>query len=167
MRVSEIKRLVALVEESQIDELVVRRLWSTVRISKVRRENGGGEVQTVQTTVSHPMPVAVAEPPPVETPAPSPTPEPGPEPKTETEDGLVPIVSPMVGSFYSAASPTSPPYVEVGGRIQSGQVVCIIEAMKLMNEIEADISGTVVKILVENEQPVEFNQPLFLVRPDA
>jgi len=73
----------------------------------------------------------------------------------------------MVGTFYAAPSPTAPPYVQVGSRVSSGQVVCIIEAMKLMNEIEAEISGTIAEVLVQNEQPVEFNQPLFLVRPGA
>jgi acetyl-CoA carboxylase biotin carboxyl carrier protein len=81
--------------------------------------------------------------------------------------GLIAIVSPMVGTFYAAPSPTAPPYVQVGSRVSSGQVVCIIEAMKLMNEIEAEISGTIAEVLVQNEQPVEFNQPLFLVRPGA
>ena len=75
------------------------------------------------------------------------------------------ILSPMVGTFYRAPAPGEPPFVSVGDRISSGQTVCIIEAMKLMNELEAEVSGEVVEILVENGQPVEFDQPLMRVRP--
>ena len=72
----------------------------------------------------------------------------------------------MVGTFYRAASPETPPYADVGTRVEKGQVVCIVEAMKLMNEIESEVSGTISRIPVENATPVEFNQPLFLVKPD-
>jgi acetyl-CoA carboxylase biotin carboxyl carrier protein len=75
------------------------------------------------------------------------------------------IKSPIVGTFYAAASPGAPPFVKIGDVIQSGQVVCIIEAMKLMNEIEADVSGELVRALVENGQPVEYGQGLFAIRP--
>ncbi len=77
------------------------------------------------------------------------------------------IKSPIVGTFYSAGSPDAPPFISVGDAIQEGKVVCIVEAMKLMNEIEADVSGEVVRILVENGQPVEYGQPLFAVRPST
>lgn len=76
------------------------------------------------------------------------------------------IYSPMVGTFYRAPSPTDPPFVEVGDRIRSSQTVCIIEAMKLMNEIEAEVSGQVIEILVQNGEPVEYGQPLMLINPD-
>ena len=75
------------------------------------------------------------------------------------------ISSPMVGTFYRASSPDSPPYAEVGTRVEVGQTVCIIEAMKLMNEIKAETAGTITKVLVENAQPVEFGQPLFAIKP--
>ncbi len=81
------------------------------------------------------------------------------------EAGLIAIRSPMVGTFYRAPSPTSPSYVEQNQRIEVGQVVCIVEAMKLMNEIESEVAGVIERILVQNGQPVEFNQPLFFVRP--
>jgi acetyl-CoA carboxylase biotin carboxyl carrier protein len=81
------------------------------------------------------------------------------------EAGLVEIKSPMVGTFYRSASPDAPSYVEEGGRVEKGKPVCIVEAMKLMNEIEADVTGTVVKVCVQNEQPVEYGTVLFLVRP--
>lgn len=83
------------------------------------------------------------------------------------EDNLVPIKSPMIGTFYRSADPESDPYVSVGDHVNTGQTVCIIEAMKLFNEIEAEVSGKVVKVLAENASPVEYDQPLFLVDPSA
>ena len=88
-----------------------------------------------------------------------------PSPAAVTED-LHTIKSPIVGTFYASASPGAPPFVKIGDVIQSGQVVCIIEAMKLMNEIEADVSGELVRALVENGQPVEYGQGLFAIRPE-
>ena len=88
-----------------------------------------------------------------------------PSPLAETkEEGQVAITSPMVGTFYSSPSPEAPPFVEVGDEVDSGKVVCIIEAMKLFNEIEAELKGKVVKILVENGQPVEYGQKLILIK---
>ena len=78
-------------------------------------------------------------------------------------DGHV-LTSPIVGTFYAAPSPDSPPYVEIGGRVEKGQVVCIVEAMKLMNEIEADVSGTVSSVVPDNGDPVEFGAPLFVIQ---
>ncbi|MCL5769855.1 MAG: acetyl-CoA carboxylase biotin carboxyl carrier protein [Planctomycetes bacterium] len=82
------------------------------------------------------------------------------------EENLIPLKSPMVGSFYGAANPDAEPYVKVGSAIQKDTVVCIIEAMKVFNEIRADMAGVIAKILVRNGQAVEYNQPLFLVRPE-
>lgn len=82
------------------------------------------------------------------------------------DENLHKINSPMVGTFYRAPSPDSGPFVEIGDHVSAGTTLCIIEAMKLMNEIESDISGTIVKILVENAEPVEYNQPMFLIKPD-
>jgi acetyl-CoA carboxylase biotin carboxyl carrier protein len=113
--------------------------------------------QVVVREVAAPMP---APPPPaVATPSAAP-----PAAETEAlEEGLVQIKSPMVGTFYRAPSPDSDPYIREGDSIQPGKILCIIEAMKLMNEIEAEITGKIVKMLVENARPVEYNQPLFLV----
>jgi len=86
--------------------------------------------------------------------------------KDEENSGFVEIKSPMVGTFYRAPSPDAPPFVEVGQHVSKGQVLCIIEAMKLMNQIESEISGTIEKILIDNAKPVEFGQPLFLVKPE-
>jgi acetyl-CoA carboxylase biotin carboxyl carrier protein len=88
------------------------------------------------------------------------------QPKTSKASKLVEIRSPMIGTFYRSPNPDSPSFVEVGDKIGPGQTVCIIEAMKLFNEIEAEISGTIVKVLVENASPVEYDQPLFLVEPN-
>ncbi|MBM3163507.1 MAG: acetyl-CoA carboxylase biotin carboxyl carrier protein [Chlorobi bacterium] len=86
-------------------------------------------------------------------------------PKTEAASDLIEICSPIVGTFYRSPSPDSAPFVNVDDTIHKGDVLCIIEAMKLMNEIEAEISGTVVEVLVENGQPVEYDQPLFRIKP--
>lgn len=87
------------------------------------------------------------------------------EVEARTEGGLITITSPLVGTFYLTPSPEAEPFVTVGSRIRKGQVICIIEAMKLMNEIESEVDGIVVKILVENGNPVEYGEPLFLVEP--
>ncbi len=86
--------------------------------------------------------------------------------EAEVDDGLMKVDSPMVGTFYRASAPDKPAYVEVGAHVSKGQTLCIVEAMKLMNEIEADVSGTIVGVLVENAQPVQFGQALFSIRPD-
>ena len=99
---------------------------------------------------------------------PSPTPAPtAPVAPLQAEQKWVAINSPMVGTFYRAPAPDEPPFCEVGDRIRTGQTVCIIEAMKLMNEIEAEVSGQVMEILVQNAQPVEFGQILMRVKPDS
>lgn len=85
----------------------------------------------------------------------------------KVEETFLEIISPMVGTFYSSADPESPAFVQVGGNIQIGSVVCIVEAMKVFNEIKSEIAGVVERVLVKNAQPVEYGQPLFLVRPHA
>jgi acetyl-CoA carboxylase biotin carboxyl carrier protein len=94
-----------------------------------------------------------------------PAPASAPPAAAAAEEGGPQITSPMVGTFYRSSSPDAPPYAEVGTRVELGQTVCIIEAMKLMNEIKSEASGVITKILVENAQPVEFGQPLFLIKP--
>ena len=94
---------------------------------------------------------------------PSPVLEDVPAAEEPALDGHV-LTSPIVGTFYAAPSPDSPPYVEIGGRVEKGQVVCIVEAMKLMNEIEADVSGTVSSVVPDNGDPVEFGAPLFVIQ---
>jgi acetyl-CoA carboxylase biotin carboxyl carrier protein len=112
---------------------------------------------------------ATADPPPLGTPAPAPPREESPPPTGAApwqEDNLVVVESPMVGTFYRSSSPGADPFVEVGDHVSPGSTLCIVEAMKLMNEIEAEAHGTLVSILVENADPVQFGQALFAIRPD-
>jgi len=130
----------------------------------LRRPNTGGPGGLSSLTGSH-NPWAVAQ-----SPLPPPTdqsagPSSGAAPAREPEIELIEIASPMVGTFYSASDPESPPFVDIGTRVHGGMVVCILEAMKVFNEIKAEVSGTIERILVKNAEAVEFGQPLFLVRP--
>jgi acetyl-CoA carboxylase biotin carboxyl carrier protein len=166
MWVSKIKKLIKLVEESDIGELEVSGWGQKVRISKKPRDFGKATSESPTTSVIvDPKPEPVATSP---VPAPIPPVAPAQEPvKIELEDTNqhVPIKSPMVGTFYRAPAPDAKPYVELNQQITAGQVVCIIEAMKLMNEIESEVAGRVAKIMVENGKPVEFGQTLFLIEP--
>jgi acetyl-CoA carboxylase biotin carboxyl carrier protein len=149
----QIEELINLVENSDVTELSVRNLFTSVRIVK----GGPPEPQ--------PVPAPIQAPRTVESPPAAPDID-VTQSAAEGDSGLVPIVSPMVGTFYEAPAPESPPYVRQGDRVSKGQVVCIVEAMKLMNEIESEVSGTIVRVAVENAQPVEYGQTLFSVQPD-
>ncbi|HDR06801.1 MAG TPA: acetyl-CoA carboxylase biotin carboxyl carrier protein [Candidatus Coatesbacteria bacterium] len=112
-------------------------------------------------------PEAVPAPrPAAEEPEASPTPETTPVRPAVSEGELVYVEAPLVGTFYPAPSPESPPYVKVGDRVEKGTIVCIVEAMKVMNEIESEYAGTIARVLVENAQPVEYGQRMFAVKPD-
>jgi len=152
MQFEEVRRLVRLVEESDIDELDLWRWWGRVRIRKTPA--GQAVVGGAPLTVAAPSPAPAAAPPAPETTADA----------AADDGGLTPIKSPMVGTLYRAPAPDADPYIQVGDRVEPGQTVCIVEAMKLMNEIQSEVRGKVVKILVENAQPVEFGQPLFLIQ---
>ncbi len=142
---AELRQLIRLVQRTGIGELEVSSGGRTVRIS------AHGNASAV-----------IASPQVASTPAPAPA---VPAKATEPAEHLKAITSPMVGTFYRAPAPDADPYVEVGTSVDVGQTVCIIEAMKLMNEIESEVKGRIVHILVENAQPVEFGQKLFLVEP--
>ncbi len=131
--------------EYQVDGLYLR----------VGGDRGG--VAGAPRAASAPAPASVTEE------APSPALEDVPAAEEPALDGHV-LTSPIVGTFYAAPSPDSPPYVEIGARVEKGQVVCIVEAMKLMNEIEADVSGTVSSVVPDNGDPVEFGAPLFVIQ---
>ena len=152
MDLKEIRRIVQLVEGSNIEELEIHEKDIQIRVTK-GKGIAGSQVMVQSTPVVQPIPVLT---PGQEVPAQTPSPVPA-------NDNLIEIHAPMVGTFYRAPAPDAEPYVKEGDMIQSGRVLCIIEAMKLMNEIEAEISGKIIKILAENAQPVEYNQPLFLV----
>jgi acetyl-CoA carboxylase biotin carboxyl carrier protein len=165
MNVNYIKRLIRLVEESEIDSLEVTSWGRKVRITQKgsNSSNGHGDTHPVIHSVVAPAHV-MAAPTAVPTSAAAATP-PTATPISADNKHLVEIKSPMVGTFYAAPSPDSPPYVSQNERITVGQVVCIVEAMKLMNEIESEVSGTVTRVLAENGKPVEFGQVLFLIDP--
>ncbi len=167
MKASEIRELVKIVEQSDISELEVSRWGQKVRIIKGGSNNGTANTVTVQAVPA----VAPPPPPPVQAapaPPPAPAPEAAPAPASEPakKENLIEIRSPMVGTFYRAPAPDAEPYVKIGDHIEKGTILCIIEAMKLMNEIESEVSGKIADILVENGKPVEYNQLLFLVEPD-
>ena len=149
MDLRKLKKLIDLVEESGIAEIEVTEGEEKVRITR----------STVAQTVYAPAPVQAAP----AAPAPAAAPPPAAPAAPAARDLSAAQKSPMVGTFYRAASPTSAPFVEVGQSVKAGDTLCIIEAMKLMNEIEAEKSGTVKEILVENGTPVEYGEPLFII----
>jgi len=158
-----IKQLIELVEESKIESLEVSSWGRKVKITQSLSHSGNGyahqetvlrSVAPAQTDVPNTAP-AVQLAPPAEAAAPS-----------VDKSKLVPITSPMVGTFYAASAPDADPYVSLNEKVRVGQVVCIVEAMKLMNEIESEVAGRVAEILVENGKPVEFGQELFLIDPE-
>jgi acetyl-CoA carboxylase biotin carboxyl carrier protein len=159
MKEEEIRRLVKIVEESSIADLEVSRWGRKVKISKYPGNSHQAlyplthvQIPSAPSVVPMPAPAVpaalAAEP---------------PQPVVAPAKNLVEIKSPMVGTFYRAPAPDADAYVQVGTTVSKGQVLCIIEAMKLMNEIEADFPCRIARILVENAQPVEYNQPLFQV----
>lgn len=152
MDLRKLKTLIDLVAESDIEELEVTEGESKVRIVKSSASQQN-QVVMMQPQQQHPAQYQVAAP--VAAAAPV-------EAVAAVPEGHI-VKSPMVGTFYRSSAPGSPAFVEVGSEIKEGGTLCIIEAMKLLNEIEADASGVVKKILVENGQPVEFGQPLFII----
>jgi len=155
MDLRKLKTLIDLVSESNISELEITEAEGKVRIVKA------GAAPAQAPMMAYAMPPAAA---PVQAEAPRAT-APAAAAETEAppaETGHV-VTSPMVGTFYRSSSPGGKPLVEVGSTVKEGEPVCIIEAMKIMNEIEATQAGTVTKVLVENGQPVEFGQPLFVI----
>jgi len=147
----EVRQFAELAKAFGLAELEVSRGETSVRIRR--------EVARPEMPAAAPLPVGAAVPVPV-TAVPA-------QPLEQAAAGHVTIEAPMVGTFYRAPSPEADPYVKEGDTVKEGQVLCIIEAMKLMNEIESRVHGRIAKILVENGQPVEYGQPLFLVEPRA
>ncbi|MEJ5227416.1 acetyl-CoA carboxylase biotin carboxyl carrier protein [Thermodesulfovibrio sp.] len=145
MELEQIKEIISFLKDTDITELNIEKEGFKI---KIKRGYIYGPLEVARTT-------RVAE----ETPReihPS-------ESFIEQDETLHTVISPLVGTFYRSPSPDSPPFVEVGTRVEKGQVLCIIEAMKIMNEIESEVSGVIKKILVENGQPVEYGEPLFLI----
>ena len=149
MDIRKVKKLIELLDESGIAEIEITEGEESVRIS---RYAPGASVTAA--------PVAAA---PVAAPAaPAPAPAAAPVPEVAEDDGFE-VTAPMVGTFYAASSPGAAPYIQVGDRINEGDTLCIIEAMKMMNQIEADVSGVVKSIRIQNGEPVEFGQVLFVI----
>lgn len=141
MELDDLKGLIALLKDTDITELQIEKDGSKVRI---KREKLLSSIEISKQAVIQEKPAAET---------------------SEDTQRLVTVTSPIVGTFYRASSPDAEPFVQVGTRIKKGQVLCIIEAMKLMNEIEGEAEGVVIRILVENGQSVEYGEPLFLIEP--
>lgn len=155
MDLKEIQALIKFVSTSGVDEVEISQKDFKIAIKK---NQTAATAQIVHTAIAQPatIPTAAAPAPVVTTPAAA---------APAKADNLITIKSPMVGTFYRTPNPDSPSFVNVGDDVKPGKVVCIIEAMKLFNEIESEISGKIVKVLVDNATPVEYDQPLFLVEP--
>ncbi len=163
MNPNELKELIEFLIEKDIAEFELERGDVKVR---VRRAAAAAPLPVAAAPMMQMAPPAIPSPtvPAAAPPAPAAAAPAPPAREAPEEAGLHIVKSPIVGTFYEAASPGAPPFVKVGDRIQAGQVLCIVEAMKLMNEIESDVSGEIVKRMVQNAQPVEYGQPLFAVR---
>lgn len=157
MDLKEIQTLIKFISESGVDEVDIEKKDFKISIRKAAPVVQAAPQQVVQATIPAPAPAAAQPVAKASEPA---------APAPVADDKLITINSPMIGTFYRASSPDKPSFVNVGDEVKSGSVVCIVEAMKLFNEIESEVSGKIVKILVDNATPVEYDQPLFLVEPN-
>jgi acetyl-CoA carboxylase biotin carboxyl carrier protein len=154
-----VEKLIRSMDESTMDSIEIERGGTRIRLSK-SPPAGAAVVHAAQAPAA-PVPSA----PPASATSGNPHTEPAAPAPPEVGENWLEVTSPMVGTFYRAPSPSSDPFTDVGQRITSGQTLCIIEAMKLMNELEAEVEGTVREVLVENGEPVEYGQVLFRVEP--
>lgn len=160
MKAKEIQELIDFISKSGLDEVNIETEQFKIKVRK------NSEVKQQIITPTTPAPVQVTAPAPTAVPPEENGVSPAAEPSQEvSKNGYTEIKSPMIGTFYRSSGPDAEPFVSVGDKINVGQTVCIVEAMKLFNEIESEISGTVVKVLVDNSTPVEYDQPLFLIDP--
>jgi acetyl-CoA carboxylase biotin carboxyl carrier protein len=158
-----IQGLIQAIDQSGIDSLEITRAGTRIRVSKTPPPAPAVSAAAQMPTQMFTVPQAAPALPPAGASGASAAPADSAAPARD--ENTVEITSPMVGTFYRSPSPEAPPYVEIGSQVRKGQTLCILEAMKLMNELEAEIDGTIRAILVENTDPVEFGQPLFLVEP--
>ena len=174
MKLTEIQDLIKFVARAGVTEVEIEqkdfKLTIKSEMPKGRGKKEEQVVQTIQVPASMPQamvqaaPVAAAAPVPAPAAAPAPAPAPAPTPAEDTSN-LIEVKSPMIGTFYRRPSPDKDVFAEVGDVIKPGDTVCVIEAMKLFNEIEAEVQGKIVKVLVDDNSPVEYDQPLFLIDP--
>jgi len=175
MKLNEIQKLIEMLSRSQLSELELEMGETRIKLSRHGSHPAGNPSpqpypMPMMAPYMQPPPAAAANPAPApaaaaaEAAAPAPAPS-APAKAPRVPDNARPLASPMVGTFYRAPAPGADPFVKIGDSVRPGQTLCIIEAMKLMNEIEAEESGVVVDILVENAQPVEFGEALFLIQP--
>ncbi len=159
MNLNEIQDLIKFVAKQKVTEVEIEKKDFKITIKSQKEE----------IHVAHVAPAPVAAPAAIQAPAAAPAPAPAapaePAPAKEDTSNYITVKSPMIGTFYRSANPESDPFVNVGDSIKPGDVLCIVEAMKLFNEIEAEVSGKIVKVLVDDASPIEFDQPLFLVEP--
>lgn len=162
MNLNEIQDLIKFVSKSGVTEVEIEQKDFKITIKAEKKADSQSQiiVQAAAPAIAAPAPVAAA---PVAA-APAPTPA-APAADSSANSNLITVKSPMIGTFYRSSGPDKDPFVSVGQSISKGDTVCIIEAMKLFNEIEAEVSGKIVKVLVDDASPVEYDQPLFLVDP--
>ena len=161
MNIKDIQNLIKFVAKSGAQEVKLEMEDIKITIKT------GPDSQQIETTgfVQQLAPVQVSEPAPVAPATSVPAAQAETQETAEADDNLITIKSPIIGTFYRKSAPEKPPFVEVGDTVKEGDVLCVIEAMKLFNEIESEVSGTIVKILVDDASPVEFDQPLFVINP--
>ncbi|MDF1694216.1 MAG: acetyl-CoA carboxylase biotin carboxyl carrier protein [Saprospiraceae bacterium] len=166
MNFKEITDLIKLVNRTELSEFKLKDkdFEISIRTSKFQGKNTHVVQAGAPPMIQMPNP-APAAPGPTSAPAPAVASAPPAEKAAESTEGLLEIKSPIVGTFYRSSSPDKPAYSKVGDTVEKGSVVCIVEAMKLFNEIESEVSGTIVKVMVEDAAPVEYDQVLFLVDP--
>ena len=155
MDIRKVKKLIEMLEESQLNEIEIKEGEESVKLVKAISVPGQEQIVTSNVVAPAPQPAAVKDDLSVES-------DISESAKAETISGKT-IDSPMVGTFYAAPNPGAKDFVSVGDKISEGDVLCIIEAMKMMNEVKADSSGTIKQVLIENAEPVEFGQPLFVI----
>ena len=158
-----VKKLLDLISDSEVDEVSIEEGDFKLKVKK--------KAESAPANIHYQIPPGQAQPAPapaqpLQAPAPAQNDSGSAEGSAESQPAGEVVKSPIVGTFYEAPSPDSDPFVKVGDRIEKGQPLCIVEAMKIMNEIEAEFSGTIQKVVVENGQPVEFDQPLFIIKKD-
>ncbi|HEY9007651.1 acetyl-CoA carboxylase biotin carboxyl carrier protein [Ohtaekwangia sp.] len=164
MKTSEIRDLIDFISKSGLNEVDIETKELKLHVKREPDQ----KVFKSSPVITATAPVAQATAPVAQTPVATPVQQPKATAETAPAAGkkMVEIKSPMIGTFYRSANPDSPAFVSVGDKVSKGQTVCIIEAMKLFNEIESEVSGTIVKAMVENSSPVEYDQVLFVVEPD-